>query len=318
MESFGACNFSQKVYNNYNIHFDWNRGNPMDLLRVLLPILLCSLVGYCTNYIAIKMLFRPRKELRIGSWRVPFTPGVIPKNQPRIAAAVGRAVSGTLLTQEDMAAKLSQAGLKEKLTDSIQDALTEQSAPLSDLVSGDGEVTEEVSQVIGGKILDSLKKVDMNALVNEVAQTSFGDLFNSPMIAMFLGAGMLDSIILKLSAGVSNYLEERGPEIVVPMVRAELDGMLDKPIRDNLDDLGIPEEALRGLLETVVGHVLENNLQSVLGTLNVQAVVEDKIHAMDARELEDLVMAVMKNELQAIVNLGALIGAVIGVVNIFI
>jgi len=290
----------------------------MDLLHILLPIFLCALVGYCTNYIAIKMLFRPRKELRIGSWRVPFTPGVIPKNQPRIAAAVGKAVSGTLLTQEDMAARLTQAGLKEKLADSIQDAITEQSAPLSDLVPGDGEVTEEISQVVGGKILESLKKVDMNALVAEVAQTSFGDLFNSPMIAMFLGGGMLDNIILKLSAGVSNYLEEKGPELVIPMVREELDGMLDKPIRDNLDDLGIPEEALRGLLETMVGHVLENNLQSVLGTLDVQAVVEDKINAMDARELEDLVLSVMKNELQAIVNLGALIGAVIGIINIFI
>ena len=290
----------------------------MDLLHILLPIFLCALVGYCTNYIAIKMLFRPRKELRIGSWRVPFTPGVIPKNQPRIAAAVGKAVSGTLLTQEDMAARLTQAGLKEKLADSIQDAITEQSAPLSDLLPGDGEVTEEISQVVGGKILESLKKVDMDALVAEVAQTSFGDLFNSPMIAMFLGGGMLDNIILKLSAGVSNYLEEKGPELVIPMVREELDGMLDKPIRDNLDDLGIPEAALRNLLETVVGHVLENNLQSVLGTLDVQGVVEDKINAMDARELEDLVLSVMKNELQAIVNLGALIGAVIGIVNVFI
>ena len=249
---------------------------------------------------------------------MPFTPGVIPKNQPRIAAAVGKAVSGTLLTQEDMAARLTQAGLKEKLADSIQDAITEQSAPLSDLLPGDGEVTEEISQVVGGKILESLKKVDMNALVAEVAQTSFGDLFNSPMIAMFLGGGMLDNIILKLSAGVSNYLEEKGPELVVPMVREELDGMLDKPIRDNLDDLGIPEAALRNLLETMVGHVLENNLQAVVSTLDVKAVVEDKINAMDARELEDLVLSVMKNELQAIVNLGALIGAVIGIINIFI
>ena len=32
----------------------------MDLLHILLPIALCALIGYCTNYIAIKMLFRPR------------------------------------------------------------------------------------------------------------------------------------------------------------------------------------------------------------------------------------------------------------------
>lgn len=288
----------------------------MDFLHIILPIALCAAIGYGTNYIAIKMLFRPRKEIRIGSCRVPFTPGVIPRNKPRIAAAVGKAVSENLLTREDMTDRLTQAGFKEKLTDSIQDALTEQTAPLSALLPCQEE--ELISQVIGGKILDGLKKVDMNALVTEVAQTSFGDLLGNPMIAMFLGGGMLDNICQKLSAGVSIYLEEKGPEIIALMVKEELDRMLDKPIRENLDDLGIPEEVLRNLLETVVGHVLENNIQSVLGSLDVKAVVEDKINDMDARELEDLVLSVMKNELQAIVNLGAVIGAVIGVVNIFI
>ena len=47
-------------------------------------------------------------------------------------------------------------------------------------------------------------------------------------------------------------------------------------------------------------------------------IVEDKINDMEVSELEDLVMQVMKNELQTIVNLGALIGAVIGVINIFV
>lgn len=291
----------------------------MDFLHIILPIALCAAIGYGTNYIAIKMLFRPRKEIRIGSCRVPFTPGVIPRNKPRIAAAVGKAVSENLLTREDMTDRLTQAGFKEKLTDSIQDALTEQTAPLSALLPcQEEELTQEISQVIGGKILDGLKKVDMNALVTEVAQTSFGDLLGNPMIAMFLGGGMLDNICQKLSAGVSIYLEKKGPEIIALMVKEELDRMLDKPIRENLDDLGIPEEVLRNLLETVVGHVLENNIQSVLGSLDVKAVVEDKINDMDVRELEDLVLSVMKNELQAIVNLGAVIGAVIGVVNIFI
>ena len=49
----------------------------MDFLHIILPIALCAAIGYGTNYIAIKMLFRPRKEIRIGSCRVPFTPGVI-------------------------------------------------------------------------------------------------------------------------------------------------------------------------------------------------------------------------------------------------
>ena len=46
--------------------------------------------------------------------------------------------------------------------------------------------------------------------------------------------------------------------------------------------------------------------------------MEAKINSMDVKELEDLVMSVMKNELQTVVNLGALIGAIIGAVNILI
>lgn len=46
--------------------------------------------------------------------------------------------------------------------------------------------------------------------------------------------------------------------------------------------------------------------------------VEDKINRMDVREFEKLVLSVMKKELQAVVNLGALIGFVIGLINLLV
>ena len=39
---------------------------------------------------------------------------------------------------------------------------------------------------------------------------------------------------------------------------------------------------------------------------------------MEVEQLEELLMSIMKNELQAVINLGALLGAIIGVINIFI
>lgn len=290
----------------------------MDVLPVVLPIAIGALIGYCTNYIAIKMLFRPRKEVRIGSWRVPFTPGVIPKNQGRIAKAVGAAVSGSLLTQEDLNANLP--ALKETLVDRIQDALTEQAAPLSALLPQreQGDLVEDLSQLASKKILSGLKRVDMEAIISDVVRTSFGDLLANPMVAMFLGGSMLDSICEKLGLSIGDYIDQKGPAVVEPLVREELDGMLAKPIRENLDDLGIPEEVLRNLLNAVVGHVLDENLPSVFGSLDVQAVVEAKVNAMDARQLEELVLSVMKQELQAVINLGAIIGAVIGTANLLL
>ena len=53
----------------------------------------------------------------------------------------------------------------------------------------------------------------------------------------------------------------------------------------------------------------------LLENVNVKAIVCDKINAMEVEELEHLVLSVMKQELQTVINLGALIGAVIGIVN---
>ena len=45
--------------------------------------------------------------------------------------------------------------------------------------------------------------------------------------------------------------------------------------------------------------------------------VADKINDMDVLELEKLVLTVMKKELDTIVNLGAVIGFLLGILNIF-
>ena len=61
-----------------------------------------AIIGYCTNYVAVKMLFYPRKEIRICGHRLPFTPGAIPKGKPRLAKAVGNIVGKNLFTKEDI------------------------------------------------------------------------------------------------------------------------------------------------------------------------------------------------------------------------
>ena len=56
----------------------------------LVPILTASAVGYLTNYLAIWLLFRPYTK------HGPFW-GVIPRNQPRLAASVGKVIPERLL-----------------------------------------------------------------------------------------------------------------------------------------------------------------------------------------------------------------------------
>jgi uncharacterized membrane protein YheB (UPF0754 family) len=67
------------------------------------PPLVGAGIGYFTNDIAIRMLFRPYKAKYIGTWRVPLTPGVIPRNQARLAQRVADSITGSLLTPDAIA-----------------------------------------------------------------------------------------------------------------------------------------------------------------------------------------------------------------------
>ena len=46
--------------------------------------LIGAVIGYVTNWIAVKMMFRPLHEKKIGKFTIPFTPGIIPRNKDRI------------------------------------------------------------------------------------------------------------------------------------------------------------------------------------------------------------------------------------------
>lgn len=70
-----------------------------DMVMLFASPLAGAVIGYFTNWLAIRMLFRPHKEKRIGGWKIPFTPGLIPKEKGRIAEKLGTTVAGHLITE---------------------------------------------------------------------------------------------------------------------------------------------------------------------------------------------------------------------------
>jgi uncharacterized membrane protein YheB (UPF0754 family) len=68
----------------------------------IVPPIAGTIIGYFTNDIAIKMLFRPYKALYIGKYQLPFTPGLIPSNQGRLAQRISDTIMGSLLTPTEL------------------------------------------------------------------------------------------------------------------------------------------------------------------------------------------------------------------------
>jgi uncharacterized membrane protein YheB (UPF0754 family) len=68
----------------------------------LAPPVAGAVVGYFTNDVAIKMLFRPYTAKYVGKYQVPFTPGLIPSNQGRLATRISDTIMGSLLTPSEL------------------------------------------------------------------------------------------------------------------------------------------------------------------------------------------------------------------------
>jgi uncharacterized membrane protein YheB (UPF0754 family) len=84
---------------------DWIAALDLDLATLWIyvaPPVAGAIIGYFTNDIAIKMLFRPYKPIYIGKRQLPFTPGLIPRNQERLAKRVSDTIMGSLLTPEEL------------------------------------------------------------------------------------------------------------------------------------------------------------------------------------------------------------------------
>ncbi|MBZ5202435.1 DUF445 domain-containing protein [Planomicrobium chinense] len=74
-----------------------------------------ALIGGITNFIAIKMLFRPYKAVYIGKWRLPFTPGLIPKRRDELSTQLGRTIVQYLLTPETFKKRFFNEEMRNKL-----------------------------------------------------------------------------------------------------------------------------------------------------------------------------------------------------------
>ncbi|MCQ6273383.1 DUF445 domain-containing protein [Bacillus sp. V3B] len=79
-----------------------------------------AIIGGVTNSLAIKMLFRPYKPIYMKKWRLPFTPGLIPRRRNDLAIQMGRLVVNHLLTPESFKKKLLSDGFQKDMTGFIQ------------------------------------------------------------------------------------------------------------------------------------------------------------------------------------------------------
>ena len=119
-----------------------------NLWILFVPPIAGSIIGYFTNDIAIKMLFRPYKAIYIGKRKLPFTPGLIPSNQERLAQKIADTIMGSLLTPTEIQ-KLAQRLLA---TERMESAILWLLKSALDQVKSDQE--QKTAKILGNILHD--------------------------------------------------------------------------------------------------------------------------------------------------------------------
>ena len=289
--------------------------NFWDILQFLAGPVIGAIIGIFTNYIAVKMLFRPYYTKHIGKLHVPFTPGIIPRRQPALAAALGRMVSEKLVRKED----LRRAFLSDELTNTIVGGI------LALPPAGDAgkALVGDAYQVGRGKLLDMLTDkvvVGIGSLdITEILKKEGAGLASSltqrnPLLGMFINESTIASLATPLAEHITGFLDGEGRVKLREVLDNEIAKIEAKPIGEMFGD----REQMKELLGSVYRRLISEHADAIASRFHIAEIVEKRVAAMPPQDLERLLLSVMRKELNAVIWLGSVIGFIMGIVTTLI
>ena len=295
--------------------------------KIIATPLVGAAIGYVTNWIAVKMLFRPREEIRILGVRLPLTPGVIPRGKSRLARAVGRAVEQQLLTREVLEEVLLSDEKKEMVRSAAEGWLQDKKESEETLrQAADRTFSEEAvddfvdtaEEAAADLIYNRILAMDVGRIVAEKVLETVKEKLGESMFGMMLGGTFVDPVVRQVEEKINECVEEYGRPVVEQMVAEESEKLQDKTVGEAaacLETYGVdPAEFVVKEYEKLI----KDRLPQALDVMKLSEIVEERINAMDVMEVEELMLSIMKKELGAVINLGALIGLILGLFNVAI
>ncbi|MCM1520982.1 MAG: DUF445 family protein [Lachnoclostridium sp.] len=291
--------------------------------------LIGAVIGYITNDIAIRMLFRPRRPRFIGRWQVPFTPGLIPKEKARIAASIGDAVSKNLMNTE----VLQQWLLSDEMTGKIRSSINSYiDARRSDRRS----IEQFLESFLKPSEIEVLRRETISTATSHIhralASSYLGDKIASIVVDHaiakidrgFLGIFAADKLLQAISRPLASMLAKNIDEMLRSNSYSIVGGIISD-FADNLLDMRVcnivaeNEDRLTQASDTLLNiyrAIVTERLPRILEAIDISRIIETRINDMDVEESERIILEVARKELKAIVWLGALLGFLMGCINL--
>jgi uncharacterized membrane protein YheB (UPF0754 family) len=177
---------------------------------------------------------------------------------------------------------------------------------------------DEAKEGITSSIIGSLKEQNMgDKVAKEIADYLVNSLDN-PLLKAFLSGPLLNTLTHKAAETINGFIADQGPALLRQWLDEQTEILLHKKIGGLTAEHPETVERLRTALKRFYPRLIENHFEKILNAIGISDIVAERIRAMDMMEFEKLLLALVNKELAAITWLGALLGGLIGIINIFI
>ena len=130
--------------------------------QFLIMIIISGAIGWITNWVAIKMLFRPHKEINFGLFKIQ---GLIPKRKAEIGSGIANIIQNELISVKDVISNIDRVEFSKRLNDLIDDVLdknlkkkVKEKFPLLQMFFSD-KVAKDVGNTIKDIVMENQEKI---------------------------------------------------------------------------------------------------------------------------------------------------------------
>lgn len=280
-------------------------------------------IGLITNSLAIKMLFRPYKEIRIARFRVPFTPGLIPKEKSRIAHAIANVIANNILDKNTILSALASDSIREIFEKKYDEKLNEWKN--FDFTCGElieKYNLEDSANIIEANLRSSVSKYFIEQLQEKkVARNLIIEAFqqlesNMNSFLYKMGKKALEAVRETMIDKAEDLIAVHGEEFIGQYIDEAYLKWLDRPV---CEIVILAEEKFPDMKKNIwekYMDILKNKSGQFFSAFNIEKVIEDKINEYNLEDLEKMIMEISKKELNALVWLGGVLGVIMGYVNL--
>lgn len=213
-------------------------------VQIALLILFATVHGYVGAWLAVRMLFRPRKPLRVFGITI-FPQGMIPRHRDRLATAIGKAVGEELVSHDTIIEQLTGNDFLRRKIRGVVDSYT------SDLLSQNyPSIIETLPKNVREPILDAISGLQLRlsehitAILKSDESTTAISSFVTRRVDDVLGKRVSEVIDDETFEKITSFLDAR---VRAAVAARTFEDKIREFINRRIDDLAGSETPLGDL-----------------------------------------------------------------------